>query len=95
MRPGGCVLSRRRATVSSSQRSTSSCGARARSGTRQKGRSDLRLASLRRERALVREARRVAETIVDEDPVLEANPLLADEVHLFVTEEEEEFVLKG
>src|SRR5208283_4343008 len=64
-------------------------------GIRQKGRSDLRLASLRRDKGLVRDARRVAETIVDEDPSLEAHPLLADEVHLFVAEDEEEFVLKS
>ena len=64
-------------------------------GIRQKGRSDLRLASLRRDKPLVRAARRVAEAIVDEDPTLEAHPLLADEVHLFVAEESEEFVLKG
>ncbi len=64
-------------------------------GTRQKGRSDLRLASLRRDKELVRAARRVAEAIVDEDPALEAHPLLAEEVRLFVTEESEEFVLKG
>ena len=64
-------------------------------GIRQKGRSDLRLASLRRDKSLVRAARRVAEAIVDEDPALEAHPLLADEVHLFVAEESEEFVLKG
>ena len=64
-------------------------------GIRQKGRSDLRLASLRRDKPLVRAARRVAEAIVDEDPTLDAHPLLADEVHLFVAEESEEFVLKG
>jgi ATP-dependent DNA helicase RecG len=64
-------------------------------GTRQKGRSDLRLASLRRDKELVRAARQVAEAIVDEDPALEAHPLLAEEVRLFVTEESEEFVLKG
>jgi len=64
-------------------------------GIRQKGRSDLRLASLRRDKGLVRDARRVAETIVDEDPSLQAHPLLADEVHLFVAEDEEEFVLKS
>jgi ATP-dependent DNA helicase RecG len=64
-------------------------------GSRQKGRSDLRLASLRRDKALVRAARKVAEEIVDEDPALETHPLLAEEVHLFVDEESEEFVLKG
>jgi ATP-dependent DNA helicase RecG len=64
-------------------------------GSRQKGRSDLRLASLRRDKALVRAARQVAEEIVEEDPALEAHPLLAEEVHLFVDEESEEYVLKG
>ncbi|MGA3352541.1 MAG: ATP-dependent DNA helicase RecG [Acidimicrobiales bacterium] len=64
-------------------------------GSRQKGRSDLRLASLRRDKALVRAARKVAEEIVDEDPELEAHTLLAEELRLFVDEESEEFVLKG
>ena len=64
-------------------------------GIRQKGRSDLRLASLRRDKALVRAARSVAEAIVDEDPSLEAHQLLGDEVHLFVAEDEEEFLLKS
>ena len=64
-------------------------------GIRQKGRSDLRLASLRRDKRLIREARRVAEAIVDEDPSLEAHALLGDEVHLFVAEEAEEFLLKS
>jgi len=64
-------------------------------GIRQKGRSDLRLASLRRDKALVRAARAVAEAIVDEDPCLEEHPLLGEEVHLFVAEDEEEFLLKS
>jgi len=64
-------------------------------GIHQKGRSDLRLASLRRDKELVRAARRVAEAIIDADPALEAHPLLSDEIHLFVDEESEEFVLKG
>ena len=64
-------------------------------GIRQKGRSDLRLASLRKDKALVRAARRVAVAIVDEDPTLEGHPLLGDEVHLFVAEEEEEYLLKN
>ena len=64
-------------------------------GIRQKGRSDLRLTSLRRDKALVRAARQVAEAIVDEDPTLEAHPLLGDEVQLFVAEEEQEFLLKN
>ncbi len=64
-------------------------------GIRQKGRSDLRLASLRRDKTLVCAARSVAEALVETDPFLEAHPLLADEVHLFVAEDEEEFLLKS
>jgi len=64
-------------------------------GIRQKGRGNLRLASLRKDKALVRAARRVAEAIIDEDPSLEGHPLLDDEIHLFVAEDEEEFLLKN
>ena len=46
----------------------------------QKGRSDLRLASLRRDRELVRLARDAAFEIVDADPVLAGNPVLLDEL---------------
>jgi ATP-dependent DNA helicase RecG len=50
-------------------------------GTRQRGRSDLKLASLRRKhRRLVAQARAVAEDLVGEDPDLTAQPLLRDEV---------------
>jgi ATP-dependent DNA helicase RecG len=62
-------------------------------GTRQKGRSDLKLASLRRgDRALVEAARRVAESILAEDPALDAAPHLAEEVRLFVGEAEAAFL---
>ncbi len=65
-------------------------------GTRQKGRSDLKLASLRRgDRPLVESARRVAESILAEDPSLEGAPHLADEVRLFVGEAEAAFLLKS
>ncbi len=65
-------------------------------GTRQKGRSDLKLASLRRgDRPLVEAARRVAESLLAEDPSLEAAPHLADEVRLFVGEAEAAFLLKS
>ena len=64
-------------------------------GTRQKGRSDLRLASLRRDKDLVREARRVAFAVVDADPLLESNEVLADEVRLLVDEEEADFLFKS
>ncbi|MDP9403349.1 MAG: ATP-dependent DNA helicase RecG [Actinomycetota bacterium] len=64
-------------------------------GTRQKGRSDLRLASLRRDKDLVAEARRVAFAIVDADPHLTGHELLADELRLLVDEEEAEFLFKS
>jgi ATP-dependent DNA helicase RecG len=64
-------------------------------GVRQKGRSDLKLASLRRDAALLEAARRVAEAVTDADPTLDAHPLLADEVRLFLDPEEEAFLFKS
>ncbi|HVE47687.1 MAG TPA: ATP-dependent DNA helicase RecG [Acidimicrobiales bacterium] len=64
-------------------------------GTRQKGRSDLKLASLRRDKVLVSEARRVAFGIVDADPHLADHELLADELSLLVDDEEAEFLFKS
>ncbi|HEX7131485.1 MAG TPA: ATP-dependent DNA helicase RecG [Iamia sp.] len=64
-------------------------------GGRQKGRSDLKLASLRRDREWVAKAREVAIALVDADPELADEPLLADEVSLFLGEEEQDFLLKG
>ncbi len=48
--------------------------------TAQKGRSDLKLASLRRDRDLVELARDAAFEIVDADPELVSHPELADEL---------------
>ena len=64
-------------------------------GTRQKGRSDLKLASLRRDKDLVSEARRVAFAIVDSDQTLDDHPDLADEVQLLIDDEEAEFLFKS
>jgi ATP-dependent DNA helicase RecG len=64
-------------------------------GTTQKGRSDLRLASLRRDRELVGRAREVAFELVDADPLLEANALLADELRLLFSAEDEAFLFKS
>jgi ATP-dependent DNA helicase RecG len=64
-------------------------------GTRQKGRSDLRLASLRRDRDLVEEARQVAEALIEEDPSLQDLGSLAEELRLFVDEEEADYLLKS
>jgi len=63
--------------------------------TAQKGRSDLRLASLRRDRELVLLAREVAFEIVDPDPMLEGNPLLLDELRLLFTADDEAFLFKN
>jgi ATP-dependent DNA helicase RecG len=64
-------------------------------GERQKGRSDLKLASLRRDREWVERAREVAFEIVDADPRLAAHPALADELETFLTDEDREFLFKS
>ena len=61
----------------------------------QKGRSDLRLASLRRDRELVRLARDAAFDIVDADPTLAGHPDLLDELHLLLTDEDTEFLTRN
>jgi len=63
--------------------------------TSQKGRSDLRLASLRRDRELVELARDAAFEIVDADPQLSTHPALADELDLLFSETDEEFLTKS
>ncbi len=68
-------------------------------GERQKGRNDLRLASLRRDRPWVERAREVAFELIDDDAGpgdgLHHLPALRDELKLFLGEEDEEFLLKG
>ena len=64
-------------------------------GTRQKGRSDLKLARLRRDGDLLQAARKVAEEVTEGDPLLASHPLLADEVRLFLDPEEEAFLFKS
>ena len=68
-------------------------------GSRQIGRTDLQLADLssKEDRALLVEARRIAEDIVRRDPRLADHALLADEVDLFMTmrEDEGEFLFKS
>ena len=61
----------------------------------QKGRSDLRLASLRRDRELVGLAREAAFEIVDADLVLKHHPELLDELHLLLTDEDTEFLTRS
>jgi ATP-dependent DNA helicase RecG len=62
---------------------------------RQKGRSDLKLASLRRDKEAVEQARAAAERIADADPDLAEHPELADELRLFLDEADEEFLFRG
>ncbi len=68
-------------------------------GERQKGRSDLKLASLRRDREWVERAREAAFAIVDgeggDGGGLERHPDLLDEVALFLDDEDQDFLLKG
>ncbi|MEP1123097.1 MAG: hypothetical protein ABJH68_04305 [Ilumatobacter sp.] len=63
--------------------------------TSQKGRSDLKLASLRRDRKLVEQARASAFAIVDGDPDLATHPLLADELDLIFSDRDEAFLSRG
>jgi ATP-dependent DNA helicase RecG len=64
-------------------------------GERQKGRNDLKLASLRRDRETVGAARLAAIEVIDADPTLEVHPGLADELAVFLDPEDAEFLLKG
>ena len=64
-------------------------------GERQKGRNDLKLASLRRDREWVLKAREVAFELVDADPTLAGQPDLLGEIEAFLDEDDREFLLKG
>jgi len=64
-------------------------------GERQKGRNDLKLASLRRDAEWVAHARDVAFEIVDGEGGLAAHPDLFDELALFLDDDERDFLLKG
>jgi ATP-dependent DNA helicase RecG len=66
-------------------------------GARQKGQSDLRLASLSDEGdiALLGEAKTAAETIVDGDPQLAGHEGLREEVGLLLSEDEGEYLFKS
>jgi ATP-dependent DNA helicase RecG len=59
-------------------------------GSRQKGRTDLRLASLRRDRPWVERARAAAFGVVDGPGGLGAHPLLSEEVELFLGDGEDD-----
>ena len=63
-------------------------------GERQKGRNDLKLASLRRDREWVAAARDVAIEIIDVDEELESHSGLADELELLLGDDDAEFLMK-
>ena len=63
-------------------------------GTRQRGRSDLRLASLRRDEDLLVAAQRVASDMVARDG-LSGEPEMVDELRLFVDDEEADYLFKS
>ncbi len=66
-------------------------------GERQKGRNDLRLASLRRDREWVGRARDVAFELIDADPDLVDHPLLAEEIGVVLGDDDDaaDFLLKS
>ena len=63
-------------------------------GERQKGRNDLKLASLRRDKEWVAAARDVAVDIIDGDEELDRHPGLADELDLLLGDDDAEFLMK-
>ncbi len=62
---------------------------------RQKGRSDLKLASLRRDRLAVQAARDAAERIVADDPNLARHPELEADLRFILDDEDEAFLFKS
>jgi len=64
-------------------------------GERQKGRNDLKLASLRRDKEWVVAARAIAFDILDTDPELDQHASLRDEIDLVLDDDEADFLLKG
>ncbi len=64
-------------------------------GAMQKGRSDLKLASLRRDRELIETARQVATKIIDADRTLKKHSLLRDELRLLVSKSEAEYLFRS
>ena len=64
-------------------------------GERQKGRNDLRLASLRHDKEWVVRARDTAVEMLDADPELRSCPALADEIEFMLGSDDVEFLLKS
>jgi len=63
--------------------------------TAQKGRSDLKLASLRQDRDLIELARATAFEIINADPTLKSHNEIREEIDLLLTPDEEEFLFKN
>jgi ATP-dependent DNA helicase RecG len=63
-------------------------------GERQKGRNDLKLASLRRDKEWVAAARQVAIEIIDADEELDHHPGLADELELLLGDDDADYLMK-
>jgi ATP-dependent DNA helicase RecG len=64
-------------------------------GVRQKGATDLKLASLRRDKELVVAAREVAFDLVDTHPGLAGLPELSEEIRFMVDEDDRDFLFKS
>ncbi len=64
-------------------------------GERQKGRSDLKLASLRRDRYWVEKAREDAIELLTADPELADHAILAEEIEALLADDETDFLLKS
>ncbi len=64
-------------------------------GQRQKGRNDLQLASLRRDREWVERAREVAIALVGDGTGMAAHPELTEEVRMLLDDDEREYLFKS
>jgi ATP-dependent DNA helicase RecG len=64
-------------------------------GERQKGKNDLKLASLRRDREWVEKAREVAFELIDADPDLSHSAVIEEEVRLVLGDADADFLLKS
>ena len=64
-------------------------------GTRQKGSTDLKLASLRRDKDLIKSARETAFALIDDDPILWKHEELEAEIRDILSEEEIAFLFKS
>jgi ATP-dependent DNA helicase RecG len=64
-------------------------------GARQRGRSDLKLASLRRDTDILEHAKLAAHEMVRDDVAMEPDGDLVDELSLFVDDDEADYLFKS